>query len=150
MPGQRSASAVVPVFALAGWLKKGKESMPGRYSTHKLRFNRYFPAPPEPVPCRDGRNFLCLGKYNGPFWETRAAGKPAALGAECIAPAFLRLFARNALWLLPGDGLSHPEHGGLGRIQPSASFGCSVTLPSRGVDPRPTGSPPDEWAATAG
>ena len=33
---------------------------------------------------------------------------------------------------------------------PSASFGCSVTLPSRGVDPLPTGSPPDEWAATAG
>ena len=90
--------------------------MPGRYSAHKLRFNRYHPAPPEPVPCRNGRNFLCLGKYNGPFCKTRAAGKPAALGAECIAPAFLRLLARNAPWLLPGDGLSHPEHGGPGRI----------------------------------
>ena len=35
--------------------------MPGRYSAHKLRFNRYLPAPPEPVPCRDGRNFLWSG-----------------------------------------------------------------------------------------
>ena len=33
--------------------------------------------PSEPVPCRDGRNFLCLGKYNGPFCKTRAAGDPA-------------------------------------------------------------------------
>ena len=90
--------------------------MKAALAAHKLRFNRYLPAKPEPVRWPDGRNFLCQGKHNGPFCAPRAAGKPAALGAECIAPAFLRLLARNAPRLLPGDGLSHPEQEGLGRI----------------------------------
>ena len=86
------------------------------FVTHKLRFNRYLPAPPKPQ--ENLRLWFCR-KARCIFPGKESYGRPdtgPALGAECIPPAFLRLLARNAPWLLPGDGLSHPEHGGPGRI----------------------------------
>ena len=132
----------------------GKESMRGRYFAYKLRFNRYLPAKTRAGPvsgqaqCLGSRSSLCLGEHNQPSCKTRAAGFPAAL--ECIAPAFLWLSAG----MHPGPfqgwpaSLGAPRHSSpysLGEFWPS---GHRTVSP--GVDPRPTGSPPDEWRATAG
>ena len=44
---------------------------------------------------------------------------------------FLWRWARIALWLLPGDGLSHPEQEGKQRILTGDRNGCGGTPPSR-------------------
>ena len=54
---------------------------------------------------------------------------------HCIQPAFVLLLSAAAQYgcpdtgLLPGDGLSHPEHRAWQRIKPSASFGRPDTGP---------------------
>ena len=66
------------------------------------------------------------------FLQNQSRRFPCGSGGWGIAPAFLWLSARIAPWPLPGDGLSHPEHGGPGRIPTGDRNGRPATGPLAG------------------
>ena len=108
--------------------------MPGRYSAHKFRFNRYIPAKPEPVPCRDrlwglsvSHRPFCgslLGLHPGPFrvmvYHTRSTGATGAYSLQRVLGAASRCLAGGLIH----DRLGHHLMNG-GR-QPGEDAGCKI------------------------
>ena len=108
--------------------------MPGRYSAHKIRFNRYLPAKPEPVPCRDRLWGLSVshrpfcgslpGMHPGPFrvmvYHTRSTGASGASPPETGTAAASRCLAGGLIH----DRLGH--HLMKGRRQPGEDAGCKI------------------------
>ena len=98
--------------------------MSGRYSAHKLRFNRYLPAPPEPVPTRDRLWSVSHRPFCGSFrvmvYHTRSTGAPSASPPETGTAAASRCLARGLIH----DRLGH--HLMNGRRQPGEDAGCKI------------------------
>ena len=108
--------------------------MPGRYSAHKIRFNRYLPAKPEPVPCRDRLWGLSVshrpfcgslpGMHPGPFrvmvYHTRSTGASGAYSLQRVLGAASRCLAGGLIH----DRLGH--HLMNGRRQPGEDAGCKI------------------------